>query len=211
MTDRQTQPLATSMTRRQRKKDQTRRAIYDAATRLFGEHGFEAVTIEQICDAADVAKTTFFLHFPTKGALIFESAQVVTRSAERLLAEPSGDPREDLRRVAHHLFAAWGSRRQVMEPMLLELLRSDTTALGSRPENRALVSLLASVIGRGQASGVFRASVMPKLAAVSFLATGLVVVASTAKRAKPVDLALVADSLVDLMMHGLLAEPEVER
>ncbi len=39
---------------------------------LFLRGGFEPVTIEEVCDAADVARATFFLHFPAKEALLTE-------------------------------------------------------------------------------------------------------------------------------------------
>lgn len=51
---------------RERKKAKTRRALQDAALRLIGEHGYEATTVEQIADAADVSPSTFFRYFPTK-------------------------------------------------------------------------------------------------------------------------------------------------
>jgi len=51
---------------RERKKAQTRAAIQTHALRLFRAQGYEATTIEQIIEAADVSETTFFRYFPTK-------------------------------------------------------------------------------------------------------------------------------------------------
>lgn len=53
---------------RERKKQQTRQAIHEAAFRLIDEQGLEATTIEQICGAADVSTRTFFNYFPSKAA-----------------------------------------------------------------------------------------------------------------------------------------------
>ncbi|MEU4013115.1 TetR/AcrR family transcriptional regulator [Streptomyces pseudogriseolus] len=58
--------------RRERKKAATRRAIADAALRLFLERGYDAVGIREIADAADVSTTTLFKHFPVKEALVFD-------------------------------------------------------------------------------------------------------------------------------------------
>jgi AcrR family transcriptional regulator len=52
--------------RRERKKQQTRLSIQTHALRLFTERGFENTTIQDITEAADVAKRTFFLHFSSK-------------------------------------------------------------------------------------------------------------------------------------------------
>jgi AcrR family transcriptional regulator len=53
---------------RERKKQQTRKAIHEAALHLVNEHGLEATTIEQICQEADVSPRTFFNYFSSKGA-----------------------------------------------------------------------------------------------------------------------------------------------
>ncbi|WP_163505608.1 TetR/AcrR family transcriptional regulator [Fodinicola acaciae] len=60
------------ISRRERKKRQTRTTIGDTALRLFLERGFDAVSIKEIADEADVAVTTIFKHFPSKEALIFD-------------------------------------------------------------------------------------------------------------------------------------------
>jgi AcrR family transcriptional regulator len=58
--------------RRERKKAQTRKALADAALRLFLEKGFANVTVADVAEAADVSVTTLFKYFPSKEALIFD-------------------------------------------------------------------------------------------------------------------------------------------
>lgn len=58
--------------RRERKKAATRKNISDVATRMFLERGFDAVSIREVADAADVSPTTVFAHFPQKEALVFD-------------------------------------------------------------------------------------------------------------------------------------------
>jgi AcrR family transcriptional regulator len=57
-------------TRSDRRKQETRARILEAAVDLFGEAGFEATKVADVCDRADVARQTFFNHFPTKDDLL---------------------------------------------------------------------------------------------------------------------------------------------
>jgi AcrR family transcriptional regulator len=56
---------------RERKKQQTRQLILDAATRLFVERGFDGVTVSEIARAAELSEMTVFNYFPTKEDLVF--------------------------------------------------------------------------------------------------------------------------------------------
>src|SRR6476661_5016014 len=56
---------------RERKKEQTRELIAETARRLFGERGFEDVTVAEIARAADVSAQTVFNYFPTKEDLVY--------------------------------------------------------------------------------------------------------------------------------------------
>jgi len=56
---------------RSRKKERTRAAINDAALELFIEKGFEATTVDEIAERAEVSKATFFRYFTTKAEVVF--------------------------------------------------------------------------------------------------------------------------------------------
>ncbi len=56
---------------RERKKQQTRELIAEAARRLFTERGYERVTVAEIADAAEVSTQTVFNYFPTKEDLVY--------------------------------------------------------------------------------------------------------------------------------------------
>lgn len=55
-----------SLSRRERRKRETRDRIREAAVDLFIEQGYESTKISEICERADVARQTFFNHFPAK-------------------------------------------------------------------------------------------------------------------------------------------------
>jgi AcrR family transcriptional regulator len=51
---------------RARKKAKTRAAIQENALRLFSTKGYEATSVDEIAEAAEVSPSTFFRYFPTK-------------------------------------------------------------------------------------------------------------------------------------------------
>ena len=59
----------------ERKKEETRKRIISTAVDLFNKQGFEQTTVEQIAEAADVAKGTVFNHFPVKEAIVLAYVQ----------------------------------------------------------------------------------------------------------------------------------------
>jgi AcrR family transcriptional regulator len=61
---------------RERKKQQTREAIAAAAMELFAERGFDAVTVAEVAQAADVSTATVFNYFPTKEDLVYSRLEV---------------------------------------------------------------------------------------------------------------------------------------
>ncbi len=58
------------MSRRERKKEATRRHIIEEAMTLFRELGFDGTTMEKIASQADVSKATLYKYFPVKEAIV---------------------------------------------------------------------------------------------------------------------------------------------
>jgi len=71
---------------RERKKREARAAIAEAATLLFAERGFDAVTVADVAMAAGVSVKTVFNYFPVKEDLVLDSRH---RIEEELLSAVS--------------------------------------------------------------------------------------------------------------------------
>ncbi len=74
---------------RQRKKTRTRRAIFEEASRIFLEKGFEATTLEEIAEAADIHKQTVLRYYRSKEEIAFGlRIRIYERFVERLAERP---------------------------------------------------------------------------------------------------------------------------
>jgi AcrR family transcriptional regulator len=77
---------------RERKKEQTRRAIADAARRLFAARGFEAVTVAEVAREADVSEGTVFNYFPAKEDLFYSGLESFEAAlVEAVRDRPAGE------------------------------------------------------------------------------------------------------------------------
>ena len=79
--------------RRDRKKDETRQALRQAAHRLFAEKGFSATTIDDIAEAADVSRRTFFRYYDSKDDLLrTDVADLLPVMLAALRGRPADEP-----------------------------------------------------------------------------------------------------------------------
>ncbi|WP_189931280.1 TetR/AcrR family transcriptional regulator [Streptomyces sulfonofaciens] len=126
---------------RERKKIKTRAAIRRATYRLIEEQGYEATTVEQIAEAAEVSPSTVFRYFPTKEDI------VLTDECDRLLdgelrARPADEPLVDsLRAVVR---SSWAVRSHD-EP---EIVRLRTRLMVQVPAVRSRMMEGMSATGR---------------------------------------------------------------
>ncbi|GAB6901699.1 TetR/AcrR family transcriptional regulator [Kineosporia succinea] len=71
---------------RERKRAASRAQTVQAALRLFSEHGYESVTVADICGAAEIAPRTFFRYFATKEDLLAEPARAMATRMREIFA-----------------------------------------------------------------------------------------------------------------------------
>src|ERR1700746_2247979 len=103
--------------RRERHRLEIRDRLFRAALQLFAERGFLDTTVEDITEAADVGKGTFFNYFPTK---------------EHVLATFGGERIAAVERALEKARTTTGSVLDV-----LEALAADSA--GQSPENPAVL------------------------------------------------------------------------
>ncbi len=84
---------------RERKKRKTRELIAATALALFAERGYQATTVAEIADAAEVSERTVFAYFPTKEDILFSDHAALELSlAEALAQRAPGSPALDVLR-----------------------------------------------------------------------------------------------------------------
>jgi AcrR family transcriptional regulator len=91
------------MGRRQRRAAETRVRLFRCALQLFAERGFPSVTVEDITDAADVGKGTFFNYFESKDHVLGVMAEIqLGKVKEAVTLAESG--KQTVQSVLHRLF-----------------------------------------------------------------------------------------------------------
>ena len=156
---------------RERRRRRTTDAIVAGALRLFDERGFDQTTIEQIAEAAEISRRTFFRYFADKEELFFaEDEQLLDVIGETLDGAPAGEPTLDLARRATRALAA----RSVAEPerrLARERLIAATPALLARRMAKNLrweQAIAERLVARGASEP--EALLLPKLALACFQA-----------------------------------------
>jgi AcrR family transcriptional regulator len=160
------QPLS----RRERKKQEIRRRIFQAAFDLFLEQGFEETTIEQIAERADVGKGTVFNYFPRKTSFLAALADDwISRLTEEMgpVETWQGTTREKLERVFQFLTDLSVQNPELARHALSESLRHMQTRTSVETERgvREFLGITRSVLRQGQASGEVREDLETEYAA----------------------------------------------
>lgn len=112
-----------ALPRTQRRAERNRDAILLAAEALFGARGVDAVSIDEIAEAADLAKGTLYNHFTDKDALAGEIARAARRDGEARVTAANADIDDPVRRTVRGLivFARFAQERPERARVLLRL------------------------------------------------------------------------------------------
>ena len=107
--------------RHERRKRRTRQKLLDAARRVIARVGYEAVSVLDITEEADVSKGTFYLHFKDKEDLTrtLIMAGFDALRAELKAAIGPGQSRDDLQEELEVVFRYAGQHRDLFRLLLL--------------------------------------------------------------------------------------------
>ena len=193
-----------TLSRRDRKRERTRGEIYRAAMNLFLLRGFDAVTIDEICEAADVARATFFLHFPSKDALLIEYGVQANNELAELIRAHRASATATLRAALKMLADRAVRHREVLMLVASEMLtRPPAMVTEQEGQTRTLMSLIAGVIQRGQQAGEFRRRVHPLVAAAALCSAFLAFVYEWIRLGGQMDIEGAIAQTLDMILNGL--------
>jgi AcrR family transcriptional regulator len=100
-------PHLQGMGRRERRAAETRLRLFRCALQLFAQRGFPNVTVEDITDAADVGKGTFFNYFESKDHVLGVMAEIQLGKVREALEQARAGKRS-IQAVLSHLFERVG-------------------------------------------------------------------------------------------------------
>src|ERR1700687_367322 len=145
--------------RRSRRQAATRQRLFRAAMKLFAERGFFETTVEDITEAADVGKGTFFNYFPSKDHILLAFGEMQLRKLEAAieLAAPTGDPMPDFLRSLGVRMTQEPTRNPAIIRALLQAYLSTTPVREAMMDLQKRVHALHSqMIQLGQDRGEIR-------------------------------------------------------
>ncbi|WP_243224588.1 TetR/AcrR family transcriptional regulator [Microbacterium sp. CIAB417] len=198
--------------RRDRNMQEKRTRILEAAAALFEEHGFAAVTTQQISDRADVAAGTLFRYASSKGELllmVYNERYRAVIDEGALYAASASDPEQAvlsfvgpvIEWAAGHPENSTAYQRELMFGAPTERFRAEGLSLVADFEDR-IAELLAGSAGRDPAAAAAAGAVF----AVVHLA-----IARLAHRPRTAEDAALLRRQIGQIITGFRAEPRAEQ
>ena len=149
-----------------------RRAILDAAVRVFARQGFHACRVSDIADEAGVAYGLLYHYFPSKeevlNTLFLERWGVMLEMIRDVDAEQI-PVREKLGAIASFIIDSYRHDPDLMKVIIVEVTRAANsfgqTHLG---QIREAYRLIGEIVTKAQQEGVFKADIDAEFAAMTF-------------------------------------------
>jgi TetR/AcrR family fatty acid metabolism transcriptional regulator len=149
-----------------------RRAILDAAVRVFARQGFHACRVSDIADEAGVAYGLLYHYFPSKeevlNTLFLERWGVMLEMIREVDRKPV-PVREKLGVIASFIIDSYRHDPDLMKVIIVEVTRAANsfgqTHLG---QIREAYRLIGEIVTKAQQEGIFKADIDAEFAAMTF-------------------------------------------
>jgi AcrR family transcriptional regulator len=149
----------------QERSRETRRKLVDVGRRLWRAQGFSATTVGEICEAAGVAKGTFYFYFPRKEDLLVEIGLDTSHRVGDDLAERLGSDDSTAEVLLSTIAQLARRTARTPKPMLLELIQELYRHAADWSEVRSnrvdLRSVFEAIFERGHLRGEVREEFSP--------------------------------------------------
>jgi len=145
--------------RRQRRSAETRERLFRSALELFAQKGFAETTVEDITEAADVGKGTFFNYFPSKDHILLAFGEMQLSKLESAieLSRNSGEPMPEFLRSLGVRMTQEPTRNPAIIRALLQAYLSTTPVRAAMMDlQRRVHALHTQMIQLGQERGEIR-------------------------------------------------------
>jgi len=149
-----------------------RRAILDAAIRVFARQGFHSARVSDVASEAGVAYGLVYHYFDSKDQMLnelFSERWSLLLDASEKVQEREGSVREKLGGVAGFIIESYRHDPDLMKVIIVEVTRAaNTFGQTHLPEIRKAYARIADIVEGAQGAGTFRDSVSPQFAAMAF-------------------------------------------
>jgi AcrR family transcriptional regulator len=182
-------------------KEETREALFACAMRLFDQRGYDDVSVEDIVRAAQVARGTFYVHFPAKDDVLVE---LIRRSDASIVARMRAAGKKPLRAILRATTAAfadnWRDRRALLPHAGAVAMRRIAMVAEKRdaqPLRLELVRHVAAALDAGEVTAALPAQMLADI----FLLDVFSALMAWANTGAP-PLEVVMEGMIELFLHG---------
>ena len=149
-----------------------RRVILDAAMRVFARRGFHTCRVSDIADEAGVAYGLVYHYFSSKDQILdtlFLERWDLMLAAIAQADRTERSPRDKLRAIAGFIVDSYRYEPELMKVIVVEVTRAaNTFGRTHLAKIREAYALIAGIVERAQADGVFRPDISPDFGALAF-------------------------------------------
>jgi len=125
--------------KRELRKRELRSRITESAMSLFAERGFADTTIDDICEAADVARRTLYAYFPTKHDIIRSLCRSFIIDETINTIALAVEQHEDIRSRLKYLFVRMNDNMINADPLQKTLVQQMVSDQSESNENNVLL------------------------------------------------------------------------